>query len=209
MARYTDPVCRLCRRADEKLFLKGERCYTPRCAVDRRKRPPGDNIPRRRRASDWSVRLREKQKARQIYGVLERQFRRYFETARSQPGVTGDLLLQELESRLDNVVYRLCFADSRNQARQFVNHGHFIVNGRKVNIPSYIVKPGDIVAWKQKEGGLPKFAQTFLEEGPKRPVPEWLRIDAANGQGEILAKPEANTMQLGIDARKIVEFYSR
>jgi len=140
---------------------------------------------------------------------LGSQFRKYFEMARSQPGVTGDLLLQELESRLDNVVYRLCFADSRSQARQFVNHGHFIINGRKVNIPSYIVKPGDIIAWKPKEGGLPKFAEIFVEAGPKRPVPEWLRIDAANGQGEILAKPEVSSLQLGIDARKIVEFYSR
>lgn len=159
--------------------------------------------------SDWALRLREKQKARQIYGVLERQFRKYFELAHSQKGVTGDLLLQELESRLDNVVFRLCFADSRNQARQFVNHGHFTVNGKKVDIPSYIVKPGDIIAWKPKDGSLPKFAEVVLEGGPKRPIPEWLRIDAAKGEGEILAKPEVSALDSGIDARKIVEFYSR
>ncbi|MBM3945582.1 MAG: 30S ribosomal protein S4 [SAR202 cluster bacterium] len=209
MARYIDPVCRQCRRAGEKLFLKGERCFTPRCAVERRKRPPGDPIARRRRVSDWGVRLREKQKARNIYGVLERQFRNYFDVARTQKGATGDILLQILESRLDNVVYRLCFADSRAQARQFVGHGHFTVNGKNVNIPSFMVKPGDVIAWRPKNGALPKFAQTVLEGGQKRPVPAWLQIDSTAGTGQVISAPEIGSLESGIDARLIVEFYSR
>jgi small subunit ribosomal protein S4 len=146
MARYTDPVCRQCRRIGEKLFLKGDRCYTPKCAVERRKRPPGEQMPRRRRPSDWAVQLREKQKARFTYGVLERQFRRYFDMAREQPGVTGDILIQLLERRLDNVTYRLSFVDSRAQGRQLVNHGHFKVNGKRMDIPSYLVMPEDVIA---------------------------------------------------------------
>ena len=209
MARYKDAVCRKCRRIGEKLFLKGERCYTPRCAVERRKRPPGDRIPRRRRPSDWSLQLKEKQKARFAYGVLERQFRRYYDMAHISPGATGDLLLQTLESRLDNVVYRLSFADSRRQGRQLVNHGHFTVNGRRMDIPSYLVKSGDMVAWKQSNGSLPDFVHDLTEGLPKRPVPSWLSLDVANLTGEVINTPETTEVETGIDMRLIVEFYSK
>ena len=208
MARYTDPVCRQCRRIGEKLFLKGERCYTPRCAVERRKRPPGEQIPRRRRPSEWALQLREKQKARWTYGVLERQFRKYFKAAREQPGITGALLLQHLERRLDNVVYRLSFADSRRQARQLVNHGHFLVNGGRMDIPSYLVRPNDTIGW-DTNGSLPEFAKVLTEGAPKRPVPGWLNLDVANLTGEVLSLPEVSEIESGIDARLIVEFYSR
>ena len=209
MARYIDPVCRQCRRIGEKLFLKGERCYTPRCAVERRKRPPGDHVPRRRRASDWAVQLREKQKARWSYGVLERQFRRYFEMARDQPGVTGEILLQLMERRLDNVVYRLSFVDSRRQGRQMVNHGHFTVNGKTVDIPSYLVKPEDVIGWKRSNGSIPQFSKDLAEGLPKRPVPTWLTLDVENLTGQVLSVPDSSEIDTGIDSRLIVEFYSR
>ena len=209
MARYIDPVCRQCRRIGEKLFLKGERCYTPRCAVERRKRPPGDQVPRRRRPSDWSIQLREKQKARFTYGVLEHQFRRYFEMARDRPGITGDNLLGLLESRLDNVVYRLSFVDSRRQGRQMVNHGHFTVNGNRMDIPSYLVKQGDVIAWKSANGSVPEFVSVLTEGLPKRPVPAWLELDTANLLGTAVSMPEPSEMDTGIDVRQIVEFYSK
>ena len=209
MARYTDPVCRQCRRIGEKLFLKGERCFTPRCAIEKRRRPPGNTTPRRRRSSDWALQLREKQKARFTYGVLERQFRNYFDMARERSGVTGDVLLQLLETRLDNVVYRLAFADSRRQARQLVNHGHFTVNGRRMDIPSYLVKEGDTVEWKAVKDSVPDFIQTLTDGLPKRPVPIWLRLDAANLKGEVASMPGSSDIQTGIDSRLIVEFYSK
>ena len=209
MARYTDPVCRQCRRIGEKLFLKGERCYTPRCAVERRKRPPGDHVPRRRRSSDWALQLREKQKARFTYGVLERQFRKYFEIARDHTGATGDILLQLLERRLDNVVYRLSFADSRRQGRQLVNHGHFLVNGRRVNIPSYLVKPNDSIAWRSSGDSTPEFVNALTEGLPKRPVPGWLTLDAGDSTGQVASLPDMSDIDTGVDSRLIVEFYSR
>jgi small subunit ribosomal protein S4 len=209
MARYIDPVCRQCRRIGEKLFLKGERCYTPKCAVDRRKRPPGEQIPRRRRPSDWAIQLKEKQKARFSYGVLERQFRRYFEAARGQPGITGDILIQLLERRLDNVVYRLSFVDSRRQGRQLVNHGHFLVNNRRADIPSFQVKPGDTITWKRSNGSASEFIQVLTEGLPKRPVPAWLKLDEANLTGHVESLPDMSEINTGIDARLIVEFYSR
>ena len=209
MARYIDPKCRQCRHIGEKLFLKGERCYTPRCAVERRKRPPGDQIPRRRRSSDWAIQLKEKQKARWTYGVLERQFRNYFDMAKEQPGVTGDVLLQLLERRLDNVVYRLSFAESRPQGRQLVNHGHFTVNGKRVNIPSYLVKPGDSIEWKRSNGNVQEFVQTLTEGIPSRPVPSWLQLDPGDLRGQVESLPIANEANIGVDARLIVEFYSR
>ncbi len=209
MARYTDPVCRQCRRIGEKLFLKGERCFTPRCAIEKRRRPPGNTTPRRRRSSDWALQLREKQKARFTYGVLERQFRNYFDMARERSGVTGDVLLQLLETRLDNVVYRLAFAESRRQARQLVNHGHFTVNGRRMDIPSYLVKEGDVVEWKAVNGSVPEFIQTLTEGLPKRPVPIWLRLDTANLKGEVASMPDLSDIETGIDSRLIVEFYSK
>lgn len=189
--------------------MKGERCYSPRCAIERRRKPPGGRIPRRRRVSDWALQLREKQKARFTYGVLERQFRTYFEMARERPGVTGDNLLKLLEMRLDNVVFRLSFADSRSQSRQLVRHGHFTVNGRRMDIPSYLVKPGDVIAWKAVNGSVPEFIQTLTHGLPKRPVPLWLRLDTANIRGEVASLPDVADIDTGIDSRMIVEFYSK
>ena len=210
MARYIDPVCRQCRRIGEKLFLKGERCYTPRCAIERRRRPPGEESQRRRRrSSDWALQQKEKQKARFSYGVLERQFRKYFEMARERPGITGDNLIQYLERRLDNVIYRLSFADSRRQARQLVNHGHFTVNGRRMDIPSYLVKQDDVIAWKRVNGSVPEFIQVLTDGLPKRPVPEWLRLDATALTGQVAGLPDPASAGTGIDMRLIVEFYSK
>jgi small subunit ribosomal protein S4 len=209
MGRYIDPVCRQCRRIGEKLFLKGERCYTPRCAIERRRGTPGEGTPRRRRPSDWALQLREKQKARFSYGVLEKQFRKYLAMARERKGITGDMLMQLLETRLDNVVYRLSFADSRRQGRQFVNHGHLTINGGRMDIPSYLVKPGDIIAWKQTQDSVPEFVDTLTAGLPKRPVPAWLRLDVGELTGEVMTMPDLSEMDLGIDARLIVEFYSR
>jgi small subunit ribosomal protein S4 len=209
MGRYIDPVCRQCRRIGEKLFLKGERCYTPRCPIERRRGTPGEGTPRRRRPSDWALQLREKQKARFSYGVLEKQFRKYLAMARERKGITGDMLMQLLETRLDNVVYRLSFADSRRQGRQFVNHGHLRVNGGRMDIPSYLVKPGDIISWKQRQDTVPEFVSTLTDGLPKRPVPAWLRLDVGELTGEVMTMPDLSEMDLGIDARLIVEFYSR
>jgi small subunit ribosomal protein S4 len=208
MARYTGPVCRLCRRAGEKLFLKGERCFTPKCGVEKRRKTPGNQPQRRRRVSEWGLQLREKQKARQWYGVLERQFRNYFASARRMPGVTGSNLLQLLERRLDNIVYRVGFADSRAQARQWVLHGHFTANGRKVNIPSYRVRPGDVIAWKgaSKEK---EFAESALRSVGQRILPDWIEVDRSTMQATILRNPEAADVDTRVDTRMIVEFYSR
>ena len=209
MARYIDPACRECRRIGEKLFLKGERCYTPRCAVERRKRPPGEQVPRRRRASEWAIQLREKQKARWTYGVLERQFQKYYGMAREQKGITGDILLQLLERRLDNTVYRLSLVDSRRQGRQMVTHGHFSVNGKSVDIPSFLVKIGDVITWKHTGDSTPQFVQDLTEGLPRRPVPRWLNLDAPNLKGEVIALPDVSDQDTGIDPRLIVEFYSK
>jgi len=168
-------------------------------------------MPRRRRPSEWSLQLREKQKARLIYGVLERQFRRYFDMARERTGATGDNLIQLLESRLDNVVYRLSFADSRAQSRQLVNHGHFTVNGRRMDIPSYLVGPGDVIVWKRndKNGSTPEFIEMLTDGLPKRPVPSWLRLDAASLTGEVVTLPQPSEADTSIESRLIVEFYSK
>ncbi len=208
MARYTDAVCRLCRRVEEKIFLKGERCLTPRCAVERRRRLPGDRTFRRRRASDRAIQLREKQKARFIYGVLERQFRKYFDDAHRSPGNTGELLLQRLERRLDNVVYRLGFADSRRQGRQLVLHGHLAVNGRKVNIPSFTVKVGDVITWRSN-GTQKDFVKELTAGIPKRPVPSWLSLDPGALIGKVLSPPLPSEIDATIDTRLITEYYSR
>lgn len=211
MARYTDAACRQCRRIGEKLFLKGDRCYSPKCGVERRRHPPGDTGTRRpRRPTDWALQLREKQKARFTYGVLERQFSNYFAAARENPGVTGEVLLQLLERRLDNVVYRLSFADSRRQGRQMVNHGHFSVNGRKLDIPSYQVQPDDVVTWRRVTNDtMPGFVETLTDGIPKRPVPSWLRLEPDALKGEVTSLPEPSDIDSGIDVRLIVEFYSR
>ena len=208
MARYTDAVCRLCRRAGVKLFLKGERCYTPRCAVERRRKPPGSQPMRRRRTSDWGTQLREKQKARQIYGVLEKQFRKYFSEAQRRPGMTGQYLMQILEERLDNVAYRLNFADSRSQARQLVRHGHITVNGRKVDIPSYRIKVDDVIGWKESSKSTGIYA-IVTGDIPRRPLPAWLGLDLDNMAGRVLTLPEPSEIDTGIDVRLVVEHYSR
>lgn len=208
MARYTGPACRLCRRAGEKLFLKGERCHGPKCAVERRRRPPGGAMPRRRTASDWGIQLREKQKARVTFGLLERQFRNYFEAAQKNPENTGEALLRLLEQRLDNVVYRLDFAESRQQARQMVRHGHFTVDGKKVNIPSYQLKPEQVVSWKPANTDKP-FVKDLVSAMPRKAVPGWLACDSKNLQGTVVRKPEIDEMEGGIETRLIVEFYSK
>ncbi|MBI4340292.1 MAG: 30S ribosomal protein S4 [Chloroflexi bacterium] len=209
MARYTGPACRLCRRAGEKLFLKGERCFTAKCAIERRRRAPGaTGQSRSRRLSDYGVQLREKRKARVVYGVLERQFRRYYQVARKNPQATGLVLMQHLERRLDNVVYRLDFAESRAQARQMVSHGHFNVNGRKVDIASYSVKPGDTIAWKPPSLDS-EFARTLIAAMPRKSLPGWLSLDTATMTGAIVRLPQAEDLETTIQSRLIVEFYSK
>ncbi|GBD10882.1 30S ribosomal protein S4 [bacterium HR23] len=207
MGRYTGPVCRLCRQIGDKLFLKGDRCYA-KCPLERRRRPPGMHVARRRKMSDYGLRLREKQKAKYIYGLLENQFRRYVETARRQTGETGQALLRLLERRLDNVVFRLGFADSRRQARQLVRHGHILVNGKKVDIPSYLVRVGDTITWQESSRQLP-MAQAVAQNGPKREVPAWLSLEREHLTGKVLSLPQPADLDVQIDTRLIVEFYSR
>ena len=208
MARYIGPVCRLCRRQGEKLMLKGERCLTRKCALERRHLPPGQQRPRRRKISDRGLQLREKQKARDSYGVLERQFRRHFAEAERRPGITGENLLQILEMRLDNVVYRLGFADSRRQARQLVRHGHITLNGRKTDIPSCAVKPGDVVAWRERSTNT-QYYGSLVERIRDKVVPQWLSLDAESLSGRVLAVPSRSDIDLRIDDKAIVEYYSR
>ena len=208
MGRYTGPSCRQCRRAGEKLFLKGDRCFTPRCAVERRHAPPGDQHNRRRRPSDYGIHLREKQKARQIYGVMEGQFRRYMADAFNTPGITGLNLLRTLARRLDNIVYLLGFADSRKQARQMVRHGHFTVNGVKTDIPSFQVKAGQTIAWKESVKGTDFFRER-TDGIPKRPIPQWLSLNAAEMTGQVVALPADEDLTQAINSRLIVEYYSR
>ena len=208
MGKYNGPSCRLCRRAGEKLFLKGDRCFTPRCAVERRHNPPGDVSNRRRRPTDYAVHLREKQKARQMYGVMEGQFRKYMTTAFNTPGVSGVNLLRTLERRLDNVVFLLNFADSRKQARQFVNHGHFTVNGVKTDIPSYQVRIGDVIGWKESTKSS-DFYKDRTEGIPKRLIPGWLAFNQDDMSGQVTSLPADEDLQESINSRLIVEFYSR
>ncbi|MFQ6015449.1 MAG: 30S ribosomal protein S4 [Anaerolineae bacterium] len=211
MARYTGPVCKLCRREGQKLFLKGERCLTAKCAVEKRAYAPGMHGRRRqfrRRSSDFVLQLREKQKARRIYGVLEKQFRRYFREAEKRRGITGATLLQMLERRLDNVVYRLGFADSRPQARQLVRHGHFDVNGRKTNIPSYLVKAGDEIMVRERSRTSTYF-KDMLQELEGKSVPEWLSRDSSSLSGRVLRLPERDEIELSLNEQLIVEYYSR
>ena len=208
MARYTGPVCRLCRRQGMKLFLKGERCFTPKCAVERRPTPPGDHGQRRRKVSEYGEHLKEKQKVRSIYGVLERQFRKHFDDAKRQPGATGENLLKLLESRFDNVVYRLGFADSRNQARQLVTHGHFRLNGRRLDIPSAIVRPGDVVSVAPRSKNSEYF-KIVAETVGKKSAPRWLEVDAAGLSGRVLSAPGREDVESNINENLVVEFYSR
>jgi small subunit ribosomal protein S4 len=209
MARYIGPVCRMCRREGMKLFLKGERCYTDKCAIEKRNVPPGQHgRARKAKMAGYGVQLREKQKVKRTYGVLESQFRRYFEAADRQKGVTGALLLQMLERRLDNVVYRLGFATSRAQARQLVRHGHFRVNGKKVDIPSYQVRMGDTVALKSASGENPVI-QHAMEEVKGRGIPEWLMFDSAALSGRISSLPTREQINLPVQEQLIVELYSK
>ena len=212
MARYTGPVCKLCRRENEKLFLKGERCFSPKCAMERRAYPPGQHGRmtqwRRSTASDFGAQLRAKQKARRVYGILERQFRRYYETALNRQGLTGFNLLQILESRLDNVIYRMGFASSRAQARQMVSHGHFVVNGHRTNTPSMLIKPGDQIVIR--EGSKKKtFFKDLIAIVEERNAAEWVRRDIKQLSGEISRLPERAEIDANLNEQLIVEYYSR
>ena len=212
MARYTGPVCKLCRREGVKLMLKGERCLSPKCAIERRNFPPGQHGQsfRRRQMSDYGGQLREKQKVRRIFFVLEKQFRRHFDQAQRMKGITGTNLLQVLERRLDNVVFRLGFADSRRQERQIVRHGHFVVNGRKTDVPSFIVKVGDEITVRPQSRTRTYFkdldASGILR---KKRVPEWLSLDAGEMIGRVLRTPDRNEMDLAVNEQLVVELYSR
>jgi small subunit ribosomal protein S4 len=208
MARYTGPVCKLCRREGVKLFLKGEKCFT-KCTIERRPMPPGQHSQRRsRKVSDFGQQLREKQKVRRIYGVLERQFRRHFAIAESRPGVTGDNLLQELEMRLDNCVYRLGFADSRAQARQLVRHGHFDVNGTKTDIPSYICKPGEEIRVRNTSKSNEYF-QTLQPQLARKQIAPWMELSSGSLSGRVQRIPARDELDISVNEALIVEFYSR
>ena len=208
MARYTDPVCRLCRREGAKLFLKGSRCYSKKCAFERRPSPPGQHGVRRRKVGDYGLQLREKQKVRRIYRVLEKQFRNYFDAAESRPGVTGENLLRLLELRLDNVVFRMGFAPSRDQARQLVDHGHFAVNGRPTNIPSYQLKPGDRSRSASRTASASR-SRSAKETLRSAQVPDWLSVDPAKLTGSVSAAPRRDQMPLELNEQLVVEYYSR
>ena len=208
MARYTDSVCRLCRRENQKLFLKGERCYSEKCAMNKRAYAPGQHGQGRKKISEYGTQLREKQKARRFYGVLESQFAKYYEMAVKKPGITGENLLQILESRLDNVVYRAGFAMSRPEARQLVRHGHFTVNGSKVNIPSYLVKAGDVIAIKEKSLSSEKI-KAILEKNAGRPVPKWLDVDFENKVAKVITLAAREDIDLPVAEHMIVELYSK
>jgi small subunit ribosomal protein S4 len=208
MARHTESVCRLCRREGAKLFLKGTRCYTKKCSFERRPTPPGQHGVRRRKVGDFGLQLREKQKIRRVYGVLERQFRNYFREAQTHQGVTGEWLLRSLELRLDNVVYRMGLASSRAQARQLVGHGHLAVNGRSTNIPSFQVKPGDRIEVRESRRSREPF-KLAKETLKSHQAPEWLTVDAASLSGTISASPSRDQMPLDLNEQLVVEFYSR
>jgi small subunit ribosomal protein S4 len=208
MARYNGPVCRLCRREGMKLFLKGSRCYTKKCAFERRSTPPGQHGVRRRKMSDFGTQLREKQKVRRVYQVVERQFKRYFETAESRPGVTGENLLRLLETRLDNVVFRMGFAGSRAQARQLVSHAHFAVNGRPATVPSFQVGEGDRVEVRAGSRDTTYF-KDIKEALRSAPRPDWLSVDVEKLGGSVLALPRRDQMPLELNEQLVVEYYSR
>ncbi|MBF0558554.1 MAG: 30S ribosomal protein S4 [Nitrospirae bacterium] len=208
MARYTGPLCRLCRREGEKLFLKGTRCYTEKCAVERRKYPPGQHGQNRGKLSDYGLQLREKQKVRRVYWIMEDQFRNYFEKASRLKGITGEVLLQLLERRLDNAVYRMGFALNRRESRQLVRHGHFTVNGRKVDIPSYLLKDGDTVAVAEKSRELQAITES-LAIAEQRGFPEWVEVDPKGLSGKFVRVPSRDEIQLPVQEQLIVELYSK
>lgn len=208
MARYTEAVCKLCRREGQKLFLKGARCYTDKCALTRRAYAPGQHGQGRKKTSEYGMQLRAKQIARRYYGVLEGQFRGNYEMATKMEGKTGDMLLTILESRLDNVVYRLGWASSRAEARQLVVHGHFTVNGHRVDIPSYLVKEGDVVAIAEKSRSSAKI-KAVVEENAARPCPKWLEVNRDNLEGKVIGKAAREDVDLEVDETLIVELYSK
>lgn len=208
MARNTKSVCRLCRRENLKLFLKGERCYTEKCAIDRRNYAPGQHGQNRRKFSDYGAQLREKQKVKRLYGLLENQFRNTFKEADRQKGITGEILLSLLERRLDNAVYRLGFANSRNEARQLVRHNHFIVNHSRVNIPSYLVKPGDVIELREKSKKVVRILEA-LEGVARRGVPQWLELDKEQMKGNVKGLPAREEITIPIQEKLIVELYSK
>ena len=208
MARYTGAVCRLCRREGEKLFLKGERCYTEKCAVVKRPTPPGQHGQSRKKISEYGVQLRAKQKARRYYGVLESQFSRYFDAAVSKAGLPGENLLRILELRMDNIVYRLGFAASRKEARQLVRHGHFTLNGHKANIPSIQAKAGDVIAVSDKSRQNEKI-KAVVETNAARPVPKWLDCDKQKFVGTVVSVPNREEIDLNVEEHLIVELYSK
>ncbi len=208
MARYKDEQCRICRREGQKLFLKGSRCYTDKCSIARRNYAPGQNGQKRKKLSEYGTQLREKQKTKSFYGVGEKQFRKYFDMASANRGKTGEVLLQILETRLDNVVYRLGYGASRAQARMLITHGAFEVNGKKVDIPSYLVKAGDIISVREirKDNG---FIKLNVEENSARPVPEWLQKDAQNLNGKVVRLPVREDVDIPVEEHLIVELYSK
>ncbi|MDR0314908.1 MAG: 30S ribosomal protein S4 [Oscillospiraceae bacterium] len=208
MARYTGAVCKLCRREGKKLFLKGDRCYTGKCSVDRRTYAPGQHGQSRKKNSEYGLQLRAKQQARRFYGIQEGQFHKYFLMAERQVGMTGENLLRLCESRLDNVVYSLGWASSRAQARQLVTHGHFKVNGHKVNIPSYLLKSGDELTIKEKSRESEKF-KAVLESNASKPVPEWLELDSQALKAKVLDLPSREQVSAPVEEHFIVEFYSK
>ena len=208
MARYTGAVCRLCRREGQKLFLKGERCYSEKCSVGIRAYAPGQHGQGRKKSSEYGLQLRAKQTARRFYGVQENQFHHYFEIAERKPGITGDNLLRILESRLDNVVYRVGFASSRAEARQLVGHGHFEVNGKRVDIASYLLKAGDVVSICEKARGLDKI-KAVVEANSARPVPQWIDVDREALTAKVINLPNRDQIDAPVEEQLIVEFYSK
>ncbi len=208
MARYTDASCRLCRREGQKLFLKGTRCYTDKCAVARRAQAPGQHGAKKKKLSEYGVQLREKQKAKVFYGVLEGQFRKYFEMASNKKGITGENLLQLLELRLDNVIYRMGLATSRAEARQIVRHGHITVNGEKVNIPSYLVEKNDVIAVCEASQNDEKF-KTIMEQTAGRNVPAWMEFNAEQKKATVVELPKREDIDLPVQEHLIVELYSK
>jgi len=208
MSKYLGPVCKLCRREGMKLFLKGQRCFTDKCAFERRPYPPGEHGRRSSKLSPYGIQLREKQKVKRLYGVLERQFKKYFRMAEKQRGITGENLLRILESRLDNVVYRMGFASSRREARQLVHHGHFTVNGRRVDIPSYLVKAGDVIEVAPKSKQVERILNA-IDMAQQRGVPEWIDVDYDQMKGTIRALPTRDQISEDIQEQLIVELYSK
>lgn len=208
MARYTGPVCRQCRREGTKLYLKGDKCYSNSCPLVKRAVPPGQHGRRRSKQSEYGQQLREKQKVKRLYGLLENQFHHYFELASKQPGITGENLLTLIEHRLDNVVYRLGLAESRKEARQLVNHGHFLVNGHKVDIPSYLVKPGDVIEVRERSKQSPKFKEIKEKAEVKTTVP-WLNLDLEGLKGTVINEPTRDDIDVDIKEHLIVELYSK